>query len=256
MTGHSRVIVTPRDLHLFRESTTAKLVDRDMVRSIAGIRSINSANERLVALHRAGLLRRYFIGTEAGGRKALYTLSPKSAALIGHKSFWKFQRPENQVLVGDAFVAHQSAVNWVWIAAKYKTTPDMEFLRWLSFDSPISAGIPLGPDGYAEFKKDGAVYPVFFEIDLGTETSRVWQRKVALYLKLAGSGEFQEIFKQPRFRVAVVTVSDLRLRNLRKLVAKSTTRIFFFLNLDTITEQGLNVPLWLRPEGEGRVPLL
>jgi hypothetical protein len=256
MTGTNGIIVTPRDLHLFRELATAKLIDREMVQSITGIGSVSTANERLIKLHRAGLLRRYFVGTKAGGRKSIYTLSPKSAALIHQQSFWKFQRPENQLLAGDVFVEHQSAVNWVWIGAKYKTTSDIQFLQWLNFQKPISLAIALAPDGYAEVKRGGEVFPIFFEVDLGSETSKIWERKVALYLKLASSREFEQVFRHPRFRVAVITTSTRRERNLRKLVLKFTPKVFFFGSLETITQHGLYVPLWLRPEGDVRVSLL
>src|ERR1039458_9688641 len=76
------LLLTNRDQHLFRELEVAKLVDREMVQEICGFPSVNRANDRLLRLHRAGFLRRHFVGTEAGGRKSLFTLSPKSAAIV------------------------------------------------------------------------------------------------------------------------------------------------------------------------------
>jgi hypothetical protein len=249
------VLPTDRDLHLFRELEIAKLVDREMVQEICGFPSINRANDRLLQHHRAGFLRRHFVGTEAGGRKALYSLSPKSAAIALPTSHWKLQRPENALLVGDWFVTHQSAINWIWITAKYRSLPNAQFLRWMTFHKPLSENVPLIPDGYFELKTTEGIQSIFLEADLGTETSKIWERKTALYLKLATSGEFSKTFMQPRFKVAVVATSELRLRNLRRVVRRHTTRIFFFNTLDTIKSDGLLASSWLRPEGDARQSL-
>jgi hypothetical protein len=233
----------------------AKFLDREMAILICGFPSVNRANDRLLRLHRGGFLRRHFVGTEAGGRKALYTISPKSAAIVLPATQWKLQRPENVLLVGEGFIAHQSAVNWIWIAAKYRALPDAEFLRWVSFSKQLSESISLVPDGYFELKSAETILSVFVEVDLGTETSKVWERKIALYIKLATTGEFNRIFQQPRFKVAVIATSELRLRNLRRIVATHTAKIFFFNLLETINRDGLLASTWLRPEGDARQPL-
>jgi hypothetical protein len=248
----SPVIPTPRDLRLFRELDSTRILDREMASESCGFPSVNRTNDRLLRLHRAGFLRRYFVGTEAGGRKSLYTLSPKSAAKILAESTWRLQRPENVLLVGDQFIEHQCAVNWVRITAKYRTLPNADFVRWVSYPQPLSKSIPLVPDGYLELKTADGIQSVFVEVDLGTETSKVWEQKVALYLRLATSGEFTRILQQPRFKVAVVATSELRLRNLRRIVRKHTSKIFFFNTLEIIKRDGLLAPSWLRPEGDAR----
>ena len=106
------------------------------------------------------------------------------------------------------------------------------------------------PDGYAELQGSNGVQPVFLEVDLTTETSRVWAKKVELYLKLAASGEFQRIFRHSRFKVAVVCTSDRRLQSLRRTVCKHTTKLFYFTLLETIRRDGLCAAPWLRPEGD------
>jgi hypothetical protein len=253
--NHSSILLVDRDLHLLRELEIPKFLDREMAQAVCGFPSVNRANDRLLRLHRAGLLRRHFVGTEAGGRKALYSLSAKSAAIVLPASRWRFQRPENTLLVGDSFVEHQSAINWIWIAAKYRALPNAEFQHWMNFPKPISESTALVPDGYFELKTAGGIQSIFLEADLGTETSKVWERKTALYIKLATSGEFTRILQQPRFKVAVVATSELRLRNLRRIVGKHISKIFFFNTLDTIRRDGLLAPSWLRPEGDARQSL-
>jgi hypothetical protein len=125
----------------------------------------------------------------------------------------------------------------------------------MTFHKPLSENVPLIPDGYFELKTTEGIQSIFLEADLGTETSKIWERKTALYLKLATSGEFSKTFMQPRFKVAVVATSELRLRNLRRVVRRHTTRIFFFNTLDTIKSDGLLASSWLRPEGDARQSL-
>jgi len=249
-----RVVLTHRDRLLLEYAAEGKLLDREQIQRLAGFGSVNRANDRLLRLHSAGLLHRYFLGTVAGGRKSIYAISPKGAAAIGAEKFWKFQRAEDELLVGEAFVEHQLAVNWCWISAKF--VPNSKLIRFVRFNEPIAPAIQLRPDGYAELEFSGGIQPVFFEIDLGNESSPVWDRKIELYLKLATTGEFARIFQQPRFKVAVVCTSERRLHNLRRIVRKHTLRVFYFSLLEIINHEGLSAPHWLRPEGDAQETLV
>src|SRR5882724_2210165 len=81
--NHRSIVVQERDRHLLRELGVMRVVDREQAKTVAGFGSITRVNARLLALTRAGLLRRFFAGTTAGGAKALYALSAKGAQLIG-----------------------------------------------------------------------------------------------------------------------------------------------------------------------------
>ncbi len=257
MTGNKviRVIPTPRDLHLLRELAEVKVLDREQVQLVTGIRGINRANDRLGQLHKAGLVRRHFQGTPAGGRKAIYSLAHRGAALVEVDKLWRLQHAEDELLIGDSFTAHQMALNWIWASAKYRLPYGMKFLCWRNFQEPISAALPLVPDGYFEIRFGGEEIAHFVEADLGTESQRVWERKVQLYVKLATSGEFSRIFKRGRFRVLISAPSDRRLTNICATVRKHTNKIFFLLDQKTIHRDGIYAPLWLRPEGDVRQSL-
>lgn len=252
MTGNnpSRVVLTERDRELFALLHEAKLLDREQIQQLLNFGSITRANDRLSRLHAAGLLYRYFIGTIASGRKALYAISPRGAASIGREMIWKLHRPQDELLVGEAGIEHQLAVNWCWISMRRGVNPDLA--RFVRFKEPISRALQLVPDGYAELQGSYGVQPVFLEVDLTTETSRVWAKKVELYLKLATTGEFQEIFCQPRFKVAVVCTSERRLQSLRRIVRKQTTKLFYFSLLETTKRDGFAASHWLRPDGDAR----
>src|SRR5712692_9966610 len=84
MTGnnHKGIILQDRYRHLLRELAIMRVIDREQAKCVAGFGSTPRANSRLLGLTRAGLVRRFFLGTKAGGKKALYALSPAGAKLV------------------------------------------------------------------------------------------------------------------------------------------------------------------------------
>jgi hypothetical protein len=83
MAGNKGMVIQERDLRLLRELGVMRVVDREQAAIVAGFASTTRVNARLLALTRSGLLRRFFLGTTAGGTKALYALSAKGAQLVG-----------------------------------------------------------------------------------------------------------------------------------------------------------------------------
>lgn len=258
MTGSKRrfngLVVQDRDRQLLSELSVMRVIDRETARIVARFPSIATANMRLLALTRAGLLRRFFVGSVAHGRKAVYTLSSKGAALVS-ATLGGIHRPSDRLVVGDTFIAHQSAINQFYVGIKYG--PQSGILRrWLTFRQPISAAIKLTPDAYLEVGGSSGIRPMFLEVDLGTEALKVWQQKTTYYLQLALSGAFQKQFHQPQFRVLVVTNSERRLTHIRSTIGKSTDKIFWFTTFEAINRDGLWSPIWLRPNGDQRQSLI
>lgn len=250
MIGNSRpsLLLTDRDRALFNALAEARLLDREQIQALLNFGSVTRANDRLSRLATSGFLLRYFLGTKAGGRKALYSLSRRGADSIALKKVWRLQRSKDELLVGEVFVEHQLAVNWCWVSMQRE--PEGKLIRFVRFYQPIARELSLIPDGYAELTRQGAIQPVFLEVDLGTETSRVWSKKTEAYLKLAASGMFQQIFHQQRFKVAVVCVSERRMRSLRQTVLKQTSKLFYFSLLHSIRRDGFTRTRWLRPDGD------
>src|SRR5215831_10345600 len=77
-TRHKLVVLTARDRRLLSELGVMRVVDRELAKVVAGFGSTTRANTRLLALTQAGYLKREFVGTIAGGRKAVYNLSKKA----------------------------------------------------------------------------------------------------------------------------------------------------------------------------------
>ena len=249
------VVLQERDRHLLAELGVLRIVDRETAKVVASFKSTRRANCRLLQLTRAGLLRRFFVGSIAHGRKAVYTLSAKGANLVNSR-FEGIHRPSNRLVVGDRFVEHQSGINQVYLAVKYFPAPDARLGRWLNFSGSLSEAIKLAPDGYFELQQNGgAVRAMFLEVDLGTEALQVWQQKTAYYLQLALSGDFQKRFHQQQFRVLVVCDSERRLHNIRAAIAQQTDKIFWFSTFAFIQRSDFWSPLWLRPTGAQRLAL-
>ena len=264
MTGNSgagnnnrTIVVQERDRHLLRELGVMRVVDREQVRIVAQFGSITRVNVRLLALTRAGLLRRFFVGTTAGGKKALYSLSARGAALVDVPERG-LRRRSNEALVGNFFVEHQLAINEIYCAVKYGAIPfrQVTFKRWLGFYAPLTSAQRLIPDGYFELQTASDVFTAFLEVDLGNESLAIWKGKAQNYLKYALSGNCEAQFGQSRFRTLVVANSERRLQSIRRTVAGATERIFWFTNLEAIERDGLFGAIRLRPKGDERQPLI
>jgi Replication-relaxation len=245
------IVLQSRDRHLLEELATMRVFDREQARRVGGFGSVTRVNVRLLALTRAGMLRRFFIGTTAVGQKALYSLAPKGAGLVGVPVRGVRHR-RDAVLTADFFVQHQLAVNEIYCAVKYERPPVVGFHRWIAFQEPFKANLRLIPDGYFELQTGEMVLAAFLEVDRGTETLRVWSEKVRNYLQLALSGDYEKRFEQNRFRIFVIADSAKRLQSIRKTVAEITQKIFWFALLAEIQEKGFFEAQWLRPDGSSQ----
>jgi hypothetical protein len=246
------LLLQPRDHRLLAAFAHIRVLDREMAKSVAGFHSTTRANTRLLQLTRAGLLRRFFIGTVGSGRKAVYTPTQKAFPLATlNKSL---NRKQDQTVIADLFVEHELGVAEIFVTVGYKSAPQgIKSKHWLTFDKPVTPGGPI-PDGYFELEA-GGIRAQFVEVDLGTETLKIWQKKIASYIQLAASGDFSRIFGPQQFRVLVVMKSERRLGHLRSLIAKNTTKIFWLTTLELIRGQGFWSAIWLRPTGDERQSL-
>jgi hypothetical protein len=250
------IVIQERDRHLFRELALMRVIDREQATVVGRFGSASRTNRRLHQLTQAGLLRRFFLGANGAGRKALYMLSRKAAQAFD-LPYRGLQRQNDEVLVTDLFVQHQLAVNQVYCALKYPRTQPAGFTfgRWVSFTAPLSASLRLIPDGYVEITTPLGVIAAFLEVDRGPETLKVWQEKVRKYIALANSGHFEPAFHQSRFRVLVVATSERRMHSIRKTVALMTNKVFWFATLDSLATGEVFGSVWFRPSGDERQPL-
>ena len=107
MGGNQRraIVIQERDRQLLKELSILRVLDREQAKIVAPFHSTTRANNRLLALTNAGLLRRFFLGTSSGGQKALYALSPEGAKIVD-VPYRGPRRRRDEVLVADLFVTH------------------------------------------------------------------------------------------------------------------------------------------------------
>ena len=248
------MIVQPRDIAFLLELFIMLVVDREQAMIAAGFSSVARINTRLLALTRAGLLRRFFLGY-GGVHKALYALSAKGALLAGVPLRGP-RRRQDEMLVADFSIQHQLRVNEVYCALKFKPipVPQVKFERWLPFHHPLVEGLSLIPDGYVEFATPSGIDASFIEVDLGHEALSVWKEKTRHYLQFALSGVCQKQFGTDRFRVLVLANSLRRLNSIRATIAATTQKIFWFATLDAVRDNKFFGPVWLRPTGDTQQP--
>jgi len=257
MGGNRRIgmVLQERDRRFLTELAVMRVVDRDQAKAAAGFGSITRVNARLLTLTRAGLLRRFFLGTSGAKQKALYTLSAAGGQLIGaaHRGL---QRRKDESSMGGAFVQHQLALNDIYCTLKFQPIPlaRASFVRWLTWDVPLAPS--LLPDGYLELQTPTGVLAAFVEVDLGTERTAIWVEKVRKYLELARTGDYERRFGQSRFRVLVLANSERRMQSIRKSVAALTEIIFWFSTLNLVRAGGFFRSVWLRPKGDEPLPLI
>jgi hypothetical protein len=149
------------------------------------------------------------------------------------------------------FLHHRLQINRVQLLAQYRaiSVPGWWFVRWEGFVKPLSATLPLIPDGYFELGSSQGSRCIFLEVDLGTEAVPVLAKKAGLYLQLAASGEFSQAFQRSQFRVLLITTSEKRLQNICSAIAKLTDKIFWLGTLDLISPEKFWSASWLRPTG-------
>jgi hypothetical protein len=253
MTGNHKagIVLQPRDHRLLEAVGQMRLIDREMSKVILKLAATRNTNKRLLELTRAGLLQQYFVGTVGGGRKAIYALSEKAAALT-NSEFRPLKRRAGENLVGDLFVHHQLQVNAIFLLVRFQEIPvaGVQCLRWLSFQERPFRNAAVIPDGYFELASSSGIRAMFLEVDRGTETLGIWQKKIRQYLQLAVSGEFPQKFQQQQFRVLVLTNSERRLRNIRALIAKATDKVFWLSTFELLHREGFWSPVWFRPAGD------
>jgi hypothetical protein len=207
-------------------------LDREQAKLVGPFGSTTRANARLLALTRAGLLRRTLVGTINGGRKAVYSPAGRRRALVHH-------RP-----TAAGFLQHQLAVADVYHA--FRSTSS-ELIEWQSFSAPLLPGSRLIPDGLIRTTADDQPRAIFVEADQGTESLSVWRQKAAKYVELALSGLHEGITGSATFQVVVTAPSERRARSIGRAVQEVTSKLFWITWQGSLKQASPWQPIWLRP---------
>lgn len=236
MRGTKRAGVTlqPRDRLLLDALETFRVFSRDQAAHVAGFSSVPRVNARLLALTQAGLLRRAFIGSAGHGRAAVYRL------------------PRDRTRWSESFTQHQLAINDVRLSLSHGALPGgVRFVAWEAFRGPLSQAAAIIPDGLVRLTVNGVLKSFFVEVDMGSESGRIWRRKAEGYLAFALSGEFKQ-----RFGVLVIGPTPRRVHSIADTIGRVTTKLFYLSDFISIRERGFFAPIWVRPGGEEQAPFI
>lgn len=245
----------PRDLNLITAASVMRFIDAEQAMLAGPFGSHSRVNARLRKLTDAGIFEQIFVGTIYAGRKALYTPTAAGAA-IGKVPYRPIRRRPGKS-EATLFLHHQMTLNDVYTSIKYRPGPSSEYrlLRWQTFSGKMSPTIAVIPDAVMELQTPTARIGSFLEVDLGTETMRVWRQKVKEYLALALSGEFKRVLPSETFRVLVVANSERRARSISATIAKSTSKLFWISTVDRIKQSGFWSGIWVRPGADQTLAL-
>jgi hypothetical protein len=242
---NNRVILQERDRKLIQILGSIRFIDRFQATRIAPFHSASRAKTRLLALVRAGHLDHLFVGTIAGGRRAIYRL-PENRRRHGPKLISSAKT--------ELFVEHQLALNEIYLAMAFS-----ERVRLVHWSQPTTA-LPdrhgVIPDAFAELTADGQRLGWFVEVDLETESLPIWEEKVDGYLRLARSDYVRDRHGLASFRVLVIARTEDRIQAIRSRIARSTDKVFWLSSTAAINSEGFWAAVWWRPSGEQRFSLL
>lgn len=124
----------------------------------------------------------------------------------------------------------------------------------------------LVPDAYFVYATPDLELSAFLEIDLGSEGSRFFARKILSYLELARSGNWRDVFESWPL-VLVVTPTERRTEALRRATEAAIARqvdaerirsrtAFGFAALPQLLAEGPLGPIWRFNDAERLQPLI
>ena len=247
-----RMYVTSRDVKILEAVEDYRFLSSEQVRALF-FGSISQARKRLSKLWHAKLLERTFrpvIPTE-GSSPALVALSKQGAMLLAQRTGRdpsEFKHLSARERRSTFFLDHTLCRNDFRIAITLACaqTKGLKLLGWLQKPEEIGdrvrvrlrpgaepERIPLVADGFFVIQASNKQYAFLVEIDRGTTTSRRIERKLIGYYQWWKQDGPKTRFGVDNIRVLIVTTSERRMENLRKLALKvgengKGTRLFWF----------------------------
>jgi hypothetical protein len=144
----------------------------------------------------------------------------------------------------------------------------------LSYELSRVAGLNVIPDAWLLFERaDGAQFPIWLEIDRGTQHKAPFQKRLHERLDFVRSGQYESIFNIPAVIMAYATTGQLptygetrrqalctwTMEVLTELQMQQWAGIFRLTSLtyaDIYTTSLFDAPVWYRPDATQAAPLL
>ena len=256
----SPIVLQARDEEIIKAVYEYGVLTGEQIERLFGFGCATRRNVRLRSLFDHRFLERKFLPTLQGSAKALYVLGPLGVPVVSSRLGVDPQevklRMKRAREIKEMFLRHRLQVNEFRIAFSLAAarTPGARFDRWHA--EPEISETTIIPDAYCEYAWDEKRWSFFLELDRSTESHRRFKAKVDAYLKYGFSGKYQREFGLKFFRVLVVTESDARRANLKKLVEGITDKMFWVAVISDLTPNSMFNTVWQRPGKESLFTLM
>ena len=216
-------------------------------------------NARLRLLFDHKFVQRHFPPAAPFGAQAIYSIGKAALPIVARRL--EMDLPEvtryYRRTQTPTFIEHTLAVVDVWMAFREAVSArtDISIEQWLAEMQCRHEWDIRKPDGRWQresFKPDGFVrletatgyFNFFVEADLGHTSSRQFEGKLLTHQRYLESGLFEQTYGCPVFRTLVITTGQRRLKNLREILERNDSELFWFTTFETLFEAGALEPIW------------
>jgi hypothetical protein len=265
------MVLQARDKKILTCVYSHRIMTREQIQTVFKLNCIRKANNRLRKLYDHHYLSRKFLPTIKGSPKALYFLGPRGFTVIAEELGIDLpeikQKVKETSRFKELFLRHTLQIIETRIAftSKFLNQPGSCIQAWINEDDLQQEYTVLNngksivrrfrPDGYFRVLHEQKIYGHFLELDRSTMSHAKFKSKVETYLEFSQLGLYRERFGMKYFRVLVITLTEERLLNLKKLVESITDKFFWFTSLNQIASRNPLDPIWMRAGFEGTFPM-
>lgn len=254
-----------RDLKLLCDVFLHRLMSRGQIEKLY-FSSTARCNVRLRQLFDHELLSRYYLPLAPYGAQCMYTLGKAGIVLVSRRLEWEPDEVARQTKRHKTpqFLEHTLAINEIRLALReaLQNSPDWKLGRWISeiecrheYDLRTLGGQwqreIFKPDGFVRLRHrfTNQTASFFLEVDMGHTSSTKFAEKLESHTRYGQSGLFREMFGEERFQTLVITTGPRRAKNLREIIERQNSSLFWFTTFDAVHEHGILSSIWQVPFG-------
>jgi len=271
------LVLTERDQKIIQAVWKYRFLASSQIKELF-FGSKSKCDRRLRELYDHAYLDRIAIPQVQGRGELVYALWDKGAELLVQENGiqrkdLKWSRQKNKIQ--PQFLQHELNLALFRMAVEKSVylMPEVKLLFWLSGEE-IKAKwrTKFSAHQYGKNKKDGGLRPdaylgietpkgklyFFVEIDRGTESLKVIQKKIELYFNAYSKGLFEHSLGVKKFRVLFVVETDERVSKLMTLGTNTPTPSLFWVVTQADLKESTTcfTNIWKVPENNELLPLL
>ncbi len=258
-----------RDEQILCDLFLHRLMSRGQIEKLYFTSTVR-CNARLRLLFDHKFVLRHFPPAAPFGAQAIYSAGKAALPIISRRlemdlpeATRYFRRTQTPT-----FIEHTLAVVDLWTAFRESTeeSKNVNLDLWLAemkcrheWDIRTSGGKwhkeSFKPDGFVRLQTSSGYFSFFIEADLGHTSSRQFEGKLLTHTRYLESGLFEQTFGCANFRTLVITTGQRRLKNLREILEKNDSKLFWFTTFEALFYTGPLNAIWEVPSQNESVAL-